>query len=117
MCGEPARSNDYEKTWQHSVVLTGLEPGEQYSYSVGDDPTEYSFKAAIPVGSPERMRFIMYGDMGVSRYHSAKAPGYVISDCFNLLPSCITDSLCGTGVHVHAYRTGIENGQLLRPSI
>lgn len=79
MCGEPARSNSYEKTWQHSVVLTALEPGMQYSYSVGDDPTTYSFTAAPPVGSGAEMSFIMYGDMGVSQYHSAKAPGYASS--------------------------------------
>lgn len=77
MCGEPARSNGYEKTWQHSVVLTALEPGEQYAYSVGDDPTTYSFRAAPPLGSGAKMSFIMYGDMGVSSYHSAKAPGCV----------------------------------------
>jgi Purple acid Phosphatase, N-terminal domain len=75
MCGEPARSNDYATTWQHSVVLTGLEPGEHYTYRVGDDPATYSFTAAPPVGSGAKTSFIMYGDMGVSSYDSAKAPG------------------------------------------
>ena len=75
MCGEPARSNGYKKTWQHSVVLTSLEPGKQYAYSIGSDITTYSFTAAPPVGSGANMSFIMYGDMGVSSYHSAKAPG------------------------------------------
>jgi hypothetical protein len=76
MCGEPARSNSYEETWQHSVVLTGLEPGEHYTYSVGEDPETYWFIAAPPVGSAARTSFVMYGDMGISSYRSAKAPGY-----------------------------------------
>lgn len=74
MCTDPARSDDYPKTWQHSVVLHGLEPGETYQYTVGHDPTTYSFTAAGPVGSGAS-RFIMYGDMGVRDMPVAKAPG------------------------------------------
>lgn len=75
MCTEPARSDNYQKTWQHSVVLTGLEPGATYQYSIGDNPTTYSFTTAPPVGSSSRTRFIMYGDMGVSEISAVKAPG------------------------------------------
>ena len=75
MCREPARSDSYKKTWQHSVVLNGLEAGERYQYTIGDDPTTYTFSAAPPVGGTSRTSFIMYGDMGVSDEKAGKAPG------------------------------------------
>lgn len=75
MCTEPAKSNDYPKTWQHSAVLSGLEPGRRYQYMVADDPTTYSFTAAPPVGSGTKTSFIMYGDMGASDMTAAEAPG------------------------------------------
>lgn len=110
MCGEPARSNGYEKTWQHSVVLTALEPGKQYAYSVGIDKTTYYFRAAPPVGSGAKMSFIMYGDMGVSSYHSAKAPGCaaasIDSQTAAHLPASCSGSSCVTTSalvpHTHA---------------
>lgn len=75
MCTDPARSDDYPETWQHSVVLSGLEPGEKYQYMVADDPTVYFFTAAPPVGSSYGSRFVMYGDMGVNDVSAVDAPG------------------------------------------
>jgi hypothetical protein len=75
MCAEPARSNEYEETWQHSVVLTGLEPSTIYDYSVSHDPTQNFFRSAPRVGSTDKFSFLMYGDMGVSSHKVAKAPG------------------------------------------
>ena len=75
MCREPARSDSYEKVWQHSVVLNGLEPGKRYRYTVADDPATFTFTAAPPVDSTSKTSFIMYGDMGVSDKKAWKAPG------------------------------------------
>lgn len=77
MCGNPARENDYERTWHHTAVLQGLDPSTAYTYCVGDHSGSVcsTFTTAPPVGARESFTFLMYGDMGVPKSQHGKSPG------------------------------------------
>lgn len=77
MCGKPARNEDYDRTWHHTAVLRGLQPGTAYTYCVGDhgDNACSTFTTAPAAGTRESFSFVMYGDMGVPKQQHGKSPG------------------------------------------
>lgn len=77
MCNFPANDphDFHDPGMLHEAVMTGLQPGQVYNYSVGDDETGWSpmrsFTAAPPAvqkggkGGFDPFTYIVYADMGV----------------------------------------------------
>lgn len=75
MCNAPANDphDFHDPGMLHEAVMTGLEAGVRYNYSVGDDKTGWSptrsFVAALPAvqknSTFEPFTYIVYADMGV----------------------------------------------------
>ncbi|KAK9842562.1 hypothetical protein WJX81_006229 [Elliptochloris bilobata] len=75
MCGLPASGFSFDPPNLHSAIMTGLDAGESYSYTIGDSGAPLVFRAAPRRGPDAGFSFIVYGDMGESEHRAAKSPG------------------------------------------
>lgn len=74
MCASPARDYEYEPLFLHSVVMTGLDPGHSYAYTL-PHREPIVFRAMPKTGPRHSFSFVVYGDMGESQHREAKSPG------------------------------------------
>ncbi len=60
---------EYKGVYWHRVILTGLVPGEAFSYRVGDPELSMSdeFKVKLP-DNEGPLTFTVYGDQGINKY-------------------------------------------------
>ncbi|KAL4458159.1 hypothetical protein ABPG75_013024 [Micractinium tetrahymenae] len=79
MCGGPASGEGFlDPGWLHTALLTGLEPGQQYWYRVGDAKSglfsaEYSFRAAPAPGPDQAVHILTLADQGVGEVDGSYA--------------------------------------------
>mmetsp|Transcript_35139 Transcript_35139/g.91248 ORF Transcript_35139/g.91248 Transcript_35139/m.91248 type:complete len:550 (+) Transcript_35139:375-2024(+) len=74
MCSSPARNENFDPPNIHIAVMTDLEPGRRYHYSIDDGSYENEFQAPPRHGSTQRFTFLAYGDMGEPYDEEAKSP-------------------------------------------
>eukprot|EP00887_Chlorella_sp_A99_P004312 scaffold15.g4312.t1 len=74
MCASPARDFSYQPLYLHSVVMTGLAPGQAYVYKIPHGRA-LAFRAPPKLGPRHAFTFLVYGDMGESEHREAKSPG------------------------------------------
>lgn len=86
----------------HSAVLTGLEPGTEYVYSVGDPEREtWSEEASFTTApeEPEPFTFVMFGDT-----HNSPEWGKVLHSAFARHPETAFYTIAGDLVNTGQYR-------------
>lgn len=72
----------FDKTRQHEITITGLNPDTLYSYWIGENGKHYRFQTQPPVNTPFSF-IVVYGDFSQQVTHllNAEVPGFFI--CLN----------------------------------
>jgi len=74
-CQSPANARGfYHPGYLHDFLLSNLQPNTLYYYSYGTErymSDVANFTTPLPKGDPTPFKFVLYGDMGVSKYPQA----------------------------------------------
>ncbi|MCL2507956.1 MAG: metallophosphoesterase family protein [Oscillospiraceae bacterium] len=84
-------SKSFDGAWSHSAVVSGLEPGTQYSYRIGD--YEGTFKTDPGRGRP--MNFIVGGDTQATGRDGFRLSANIFASAFETYPDAGFYSILG----------------------
>ncbi|GIL47011.1 hypothetical protein Vafri_3850 [Volvox africanus] len=73
MCDAPASDRPFT-VHMHTAVMSDLEPGALYWYSLGNRDSTWTFRAPPRADADQRLSFIAFGDMGESNVKARKIP-------------------------------------------
>eukprot|EP00879_Flechtneria_rotunda_P003651 GHRR01003888.1.p1 GENE.GHRR01003888.1~~GHRR01003888.1.p1 ORF type:complete len:559 (+),score=122.66 GHRR01003888.1:217-1677(+) len=110
MCGPPAATIGYSDPGLfHSALLTGLEPEQQYYYSVGDERWGFSpvasFRAAPPVGPLTHVKVVAVADLGQGELDGSMEQS-------EMVPSLNTTALMLKDIKEQGYQLLVHNGDI-----
>ncbi|GLI58698.1 hypothetical protein VaNZ11_000448, partial [Volvox africanus] len=73
MCDAPATDRPFT-VHMHTAVMSDLEPGALYWYSLGNKDSTWTFRVPPRTDADQRLSFIAFGDMGESKVKARKIP-------------------------------------------